>query len=119
MTDTNNKEETFESYINSYIEVYKNVLKSKNKLLMDEKEELERLEYIKQLHDSDIKKKDEEIENVGNILQRIIEQLDGFEYEMDVTKFPICDRIQELQAEVEKLKEELLLRRDEGLSFED
>ena len=90
---TNKKEETFESYFDYWIE--HNFGRGE-------------LMQLKQLHDDSIQKKNKIIQDKNKSI-KINHQL------MDNYKF----KIKELQAEVEKLKEELLLRRDEGLSFED
>ena len=90
MTDTNNKEETFESKLNKII--YDLEVLADN--MQDEFNINSIIERVKQLHDSDIEKKDEEIERLKGIIK----------LETSQNKENIQNIIR-LQAENEKLKD--------------
>jgi len=106
MTDTNNKEETFENKLNNIcltpikittLDGMDGTPDEKCYMILESE-----INELKQLHDKEIR-------------NEIIKSLEAQKY-LDYIK---NSEIKELQVEVEKLKEELLLRRDEGLSFED
>jgi len=90
VTDTNNKEETFESKLNKII--YDLEVLADN--MQDEFNINSIIERVKQLHDSDIEKKDEEIERLKGIIK----------LETSQNKENIQNIIR-LQAENEKLKD--------------